>query len=57
MLSCAICLENGETIEAEKGNQLINEIVSSLKGRGYTAMYLEYILDEVKKEISQHARF
>lgn len=52
-----VILETGEEVEPEKGNQLINEIVGCLKGRGLTTAYANFILDKAKSEILRLATF
>lgn len=57
MLNCITVLDNGETVEPQEGNQLINELVGCLKGRGLTVAYSQFILDEAKSEIYRIATF
>lgn len=55
MLNCTIILENGEEVEAEKGNRLIKNIIGCLVGQDMTVMYARFILSEVMKEIERQA--
>jgi hypothetical protein len=52
-MDCNIILENGEMVEMEKGNQIINEIIGCLKGRDLTVLSAGFLLDESKKEIER----
>lgn len=56
VLVCSVLLETGETVDTEKGNRLIEEIVGCLKGKGISAVYAHFILDAAKKEVTKLAR-
>ncbi len=57
MLNYNLLFENGETLDVNKGNEIINEIIAILSANKLSLHLSKVMLDEVEKEIYQRAKF
>lgn len=56
MLVCSVSLENGDMVDMEEGNRLIEDVVGCLKGKGLSADYACFILEQARLEVTRRAR-